>query len=180
MKQQRRRYPARFTFLFILLLLMSCGAEGVVESTSGSQENFRTIEGAVAHLKSRVDVPVVLPSQLPPRAHLDEDLPVTVEREADGITGTLHIVFNGEDLFLQYGVAKLQTCHANEAVEVSVASQPGLGWANDLSAELIWPATREHPVGRYGLQGTLPLGRMIQLAESMEGKVAPLTNGEGC
>jgi hypothetical protein len=70
-------------------------------------------------------------------------------------------------LVVQYGAAQFDGCGADSARPTEVNGEPAL--INSLSgySEIIWPATKRHPVGRYGLSGPFSASKITALAESM-------------
>ena len=90
----------------------------------------------------------------------------------------LHLVF-GKDkhLLIQYGSAAFDGCGPGpDARTVHVAGVPavieGHRYGSSWWTQLIWPARLAHPLGRYGLSGSLPPGRMLRMAASMNTSIA--------
>jgi len=137
----------------------------------------------VRFVQSKIDVPVVLPSPLPPGAHLARR-PVYVSTFDAGVSAMLHLEFGSrEHLYLQYGVATYDGCGADSAKTTTVLGRPAMynSSRQALWTELIWPATPKHPEGRYGLTGNVTLRQARAMADSMErARVHALHTTMGC
>jgi hypothetical protein len=169
----------------IAAVLAGCGDEGtsnhsVKSRTTASstvarppsnerieQRRARRIRKGLDAIARHVDVPVVLPSNLPKGATLGDR------------TQTQLILRFGLPRFLviEYGGTILETCDGFRRVMVGDA--PGLmsiGKVRPDGADrylpyitVIWPATPELPRGRYGLSGTFSLSDTLAFARAMKG-----------
>ena len=135
---------------------------------------FHSIGAAVAFIKRRADVPVVLPAGMPRSIALSPKTAVYRLVAQVAPSRMLSLVF-GKDkhLLIEYGSATFDGCGPGpDARNVHVAGVPavieGHRYGSSWWTQLIWPATLAHPLGRYGLSGSLPPGRMLRMAQSMQ------------
>jgi len=130
---------------------------------------FASIEEAVAFLEGKVDVPVVLPSNLPRDAHLAYDPELWRVRGQRG--ATLRLDFGLESsLTISYGFSGFDGCGGDLSRPVDVLGQRGLIVEHESGgANLIWPVPSGSFEGRYGLDSHELSGeRLIRMAWSME------------
>jgi hypothetical protein len=126
-------------------------------------DQHQAIRDALAFIRRRVSVPVVLPPNLPLGLRLAMDHPVyRVSSRPPGYVLVLDWSGNGEFLF-QFGAAVFDGCGALFAHPIEIRGHPAL--IN--GPEVIWPATPSHPTGKYGVRGPLPPREIVALAESM-------------
>ena len=147
--------------------------------------HIRSIPKALAFIRTQVDVPVALPDGLPRGvtiAPMNQPGGVVYETPSTTPPGwMLHLVFGTEKhVYIQFGATTFDGCGPGPEVrQVRVGDAPALLYVstgvNVVWSELIWPATRSAPVGRYGLSGSLSPGRILQLARTMPA-VNPLAN----
>jgi hypothetical protein len=139
---------------------------------SEPEPRFGSIREAVEFIQTKVDVPVVLPSPLPPRTRLQSD---PVYRFGIGRHGwALQLAFgpgDGRAMLLQYGLGAFDGCGGDTAEPVDILGQRGLidgerggyPWTT-----LIWPVAEGTLEGRYGIHGGFSKSQAITMAESME------------
>jgi hypothetical protein len=134
------------------------------------------IERALESIRGKVDVPVVLPRYLPAGLQLHPTHPVyRINTRHPGYILWLDIPNRG-DFYFQFGASAFDGCGAEIARPIEIHGQPALiaTFGHDEASEVIWPATSDHPTGRYGIMGPLPARQIIALAESM-----PVLPGRG-
>ena len=134
----------------------------------------RRLRKAIASIARHVDVPVMLPSNLPDGVTLSDD--PTINNTSSQLPLDLGAP---RFLLIEYGVAGLTTCRGFR--RVTVGAVPGLmstskvrpnGSGKDLAYRtVVWPATPELPQGRYGISGTFSTARLLAFARAM--KVRP-------
>jgi hypothetical protein len=131
-----------------------------------------------------MDIPVVLPHPLPSGTHLDPQGHLFVRTVPGGRRAAqLQLVFGaGGHLIIQYGVAVFEGRGGDDAVPTKVGGMDALIYQSPdlLWTELIWPATPDHPEGKYGLSGTLPRSVILALARSMSQQPAKDAAEVGC
>jgi hypothetical protein len=132
----------------------------------------RRLRKALASIAKRVDVPVVLPTNLPAGASLSSD--PDIQNASGQIVldiGLPHF------LLIDYGVSDLTTCRGFR--RVTVGDAPGLmstskvrpdGASEDLPYyTVVWPATPELPEGLYAVSGTFTAAKILAFARAMKG-----------
>lgn len=82
-------------------------------------------------------------------------------------------------LVIQYGVAGFDGCEIPNLRTTTVGSEPALISSDKLSGSsgtysaLIWPATRQAPVGNYGMSGEFTPHQLLVMAKTMPPNVSP-------
>ena len=132
---------------------------------------YKSIPHAVRVIQKRLDFPVLVPSGLdgwrvgprPAISFYDGSAQLDLRKGRKQI------------LIVQFGRVGFDGCGADAARPVTIRGKPGLvngsfgppvgvgPWS-----EVIWPATPEHPEGRYGLSGTFTTKEIVKLARTME------------
>jgi hypothetical protein len=118
-----------------------------------------------------VSVPVLLPPNLPGGAHLASHDALYSARYGKKTAWFLQLEWpDKRHLFLQYGVALFDGCGGDTAKPVQIGNQPGMIYVSPGHrwSDLIWPATRKHLQGVYGLAGSFTREGILRLARSME------------
>lgn len=130
---------------------------------------FGSPKGALRFIRRWVGFPVALPPDLPEgtRAKLRLGDEVSSRHvQLDLITPS------GRVLIAQYGHAGFDGCGPLNPQEVRIGAATGLLETQKQDgppfAAVIWPATRDHTVGRYGLSGPFPSTQILAFARSME------------
>jgi hypothetical protein len=140
--------------------------------------NTRLLREAAAKMQTKVDVPILLPTRLPKGSHLAPGKSVSFYRFGGHWDARLNLVFDSDkSLSIDYGVGLFDGCGADSAKRVSVRGQPGLILSDrsHTTTQLIWPATRKHPQGLYGLNASVTPSQALAIAESMRA----VTNSSG-
>ena len=126
------------------------------------RRRYETLGQAVAAVERRVDVPVVVPRNLP-----DELEYATAGTRRNGG----YIAFSAPGrrvLHIQYGEAGFDGCGPLHPRATTVGDVPAIVNASGREVTLVWPATLKRTTGRYGLSGPFPQARMMRFAESMQ------------
>src|SRR2546421_8244314 len=83
-----------------------------------------SVAEAVAHIRARMDIPVVLPSGLPEGVGVARDA-VSLVRLADGtLAAQLVLRFPRGELIVQYGEAGFDGCEVGEVRHVPIGAHP--------------------------------------------------------
>lgn len=152
-------------------------------TTSKKQERrrFKSINQALAAIARRVDVPVALPTNFPDGTKLAAD------PSFYGRTAQLTLVVPRKRILtIQYGKAGFDGCGPLHPREVKVADIPAViesyKHGKRPYTTLVWPATLEELVGRYGLSGEFTASRMLAFAASMHRAraITPAGPKNGC
>ncbi len=139
-------------------------------SPSPSHAQFTSIRDALAFIRQKVDVPVLLPKGLPLGVALAPKHAVySVPNRPVG--WMLHLMFGTKrHVFIQFESGTFDGCDTAGADVASVRGMPALVYtttAPGLWTEVIWPATFPHPIGRYGLAGSFSAARILRMAATM-------------
>ena len=137
-----------------------------------SDPRFASIAEALAFIRARVHVPVVLPHGLPADVSLARHA-AYMSVGAGGVRSGVLVLRFGEkgNLIFQFGDAGFDGCGGDGARPVRIGMH--IGMVNSFSgktpwAEVIWPATPKTMHGRYGISGTLTRPQALHLARSMD------------
>lgn len=133
-------------------------------------EGFHSIEDAVAYLEDGLDMPVALPNNLPDNIRLNRR-PVSVERDGQVASGRLELRFATKGILIfDFGKAGFDGCGGDDAVEVDINGTTGLMLAKDRYpwTQIIWPAKPGDRQATYGIYGSLPGDKMLELARAMD------------
>jgi hypothetical protein len=166
----------------LVVVLVACGetAPEIRETSQPTQKDeplwsdTRSVPGlrrAMARLRDRMDVPILVPSKVPHGTRLDSRHPLRFYRRGAERTASLHFVFGRKKhLYVDYGHATFDGCGGDRAKPVKVGGKPGLLSVSPIAtwSALIWPALPRDPQGRYGLAGSFSGAKILALAESME------------
>jgi hypothetical protein len=143
-------------------------------------EDPLSIARELAVIARGADVPAVLPDEVTQSFHPAERHPLYAPDHEDGTKEwILHLVRGRRDsLLVSYGDVHFDGCDVPPARRVRISGTPGLlaltrKHGRVIWSELIWPANHAHPVGRYGLSGTLPPRQFVEMARTMP-QVQPL------
>jgi hypothetical protein len=142
-----------------------------------------SIDRALARIAPRAHVPLVLPSKLPASARL---MPGT--QNGRPASSQLKLSLPGDDtLIIQYGRSGFDGCGPADPQVVHINGQPGIldNYHLDRGSPyptVIWPATPDHLVGRYGLTGSFSFRRLLGMARSMQAARVPASReaSQGC
>ena len=118
-----------------------------------------------------MDIPVVIPTELPAGAHLDPEDPVSVGRSGERRTAGLHLVFGiKKHLYIAYGVVGWDGCGPIDPKVVTIGNQRGLmkTYPPHIWSQVVWPATPSHVRGAYGIYGSVTGAHILRMARSME------------
>jgi hypothetical protein len=134
-----------------------------------------SIHDAVARIAGGPDVPTVLPDGLPQGFGLADRHPLYEPTNDGGANEWILHLARGqrETLLVSYGGrVNFDGCDVPSARRVSVSGTPGLLALSRQNgrvvwSQLIWPANHAHPVGRYGLSGSLPPSQLLEMARTM-------------
>ena len=134
---------------------------------------YGSIPHAVRVIQKRFDFPVLVPGgldgwRLGPRPAISFSRDVV---QLDLRKGRKKI------LIVQFGRVGFDGCGGDSAKPVSIDGKPGLvnPARGFLWSAVIWPATKEHMEGRYGLTGTFRAKEIVTLARTMESARAPMS-----
>jgi hypothetical protein len=166
----------------LVVVLVVCGESATqtsgrsqptqMEETTWSDANsVPGLRHAVARLRERIDVPILVPSKVPHGTTLDSRHPLRFYRRGAERTAVLHFVFGRQKhLYVDYGHATFDGCGGDRAKPVKVGGKPGLLSVSPIAtwSALIWPALPRNPQGRYGLAGSFSGAEILALAESMQ------------
>jgi hypothetical protein len=144
---------------------------------------FASISDAVAYIATKVDVPVELPTGLPAATKLAPGRSVRVYTRSRGHVDAQLVLRlpGGREIRIDYGVTGLDGC-PGPIRPIRIGSHPGL-----LVGEggehpwwwVIWPATVQHPIGRYSISGSISRKRILDLVASMRRVRAVRRNSGG-
>ena len=130
--------------------------------------HFESVEGAVAYIAKRVDVPVVAPTDLPAGT-------TVAGADAEDGSGFLSLRLPGpRALAVQYGKAGFDGCGPTKPRVVRVGSNPAVVSSPPSRGKgppyrtLVWPATLKDLEGRYAVSGRFTVEQLVSFAESME------------
>ena len=153
---------------------------------------FASLPDALDQVARHVDVPVVLPANLPAAARLTG--PPIIAKPPD-MRAQLDLLLPGKRvLSIQYGVAGFDGCEVPNLRAIRIGDQrallasshlhlsPGARLDGKQFATLLWPATKRTLQGRYGLSGPFSAQRLLSFARSMERARASAPGGRrpGC
>jgi hypothetical protein len=169
------RRPAFSVVLLVLgcfaALSTGCGqsepATVASRTTTPTDHRARSIAAAVQFLSDRVDVAVVVPTNLPVGTELAGD--PSVNRTGAQLTLALP---RHRFLTIQYGKASFDGCGPLHPRRVTVARIPAVIDTSTSHGRpfttLVWPATLKNLEGRYGLSGQFTAAQILAFANSMQ------------
>lgn len=134
-----------------------------------NEPQFASISAALDFIRSKVDVPVVLPTGLPAGVRLPRDNAVSVARFEGVSEAQLNLKFPHGYLVILYGRSAFDGCGGDHAYPVRIGRHHGM--LNPIEkdfSEIIWPASPDDLRGRYGLSGRFSPKEILQLARSMD------------
>lgn len=133
-----------------------------------ARKRYRSVAHAMRALARRVEVPVVLPANLPHPIKL-------AGAGGQGRRGYVTLALAGRRvLSIQFGKAGFDGCGPLNPRAVRVGTAPGVINVGDdpkpRHVSIVWPATLKKLEGDYAISGEFPRRRMLAWAESMQRK----------
>jgi hypothetical protein len=131
---------------------------------------FASISAALAFIRSKVNVPVVLPSNLPAGTRLPRRAAVYVGRYNGVMGAQLNLRFPHGSLIIEYGDAGFDGCGPFHPRHVHVGRHPAiLERVEAHFYELVWPLKKATAHGRYGLSALhVTRDQIMRWARSMD------------
>jgi hypothetical protein len=130
------------------------------------RRRFRSLDEAIDMVDHLVEVPVVLPANLPDGVRVAG----AGGRKGSGYIGLA--IEKRRPLHIQYGEAGFDGCGPLNPRAITIGGVPGVINASDGSKPphiaIVWPATVKEPTGRYGVSGQFPREKLVAWAESMQ------------
>ena len=151
--------------------------------------SFPSAAEAVSFLREHLAIEVAIPTSLPSTVSLDVATTVYPATEEGVRSAQVQLrTEQGDSWGIMYGRSGLDGCESTDAVAVRVSGHPALlritadpGGTRRTWVQLVWPATRRHPDGVYGLFGWLEPRAVLAMAESMPVlSPPPAATASGC
>jgi hypothetical protein len=133
---------------------------------------FDSAAEAARQLDRYLNIPVVIPSPLPPGTSLQAKKGAWVS--AYGGRGTAEIRLHTDEgiLILDYGASGFDGCGGDDADVVWIHGKRGLITADHYGrrpwSQVVWPVKPGHVDGTYGVTGNVSRAEALALARSMQ------------